>query len=122
MDVTRGVEAGKVVGWAEAANWPTDPLLGVLFALAMTLYRSVNEMGGGWIGRCWEALSIGIFFMAVGDVGTWATAYGYLPEAAIIGVYFCWLPAAACFALAPAYQLEAIANARAGRVSETIRR
>jgi hypothetical protein len=121
VDVVRAVHGGKVVSWAEAANWPTDPLLGVLFALAMTLYRSVSEMGDGWIGRCWRALSIGVFLTAVADVGAWAVAYGYLPYVASIVLWFFWLPAAICFALAPAYQLEAIANARAGRMSEVTR-
>ena len=122
VDVRNAVAAGKAVRWTEVANWPTDPLLAVLFALAMALYRSVNQMGGGWIGRCWRALSIGVFLTAVADVGTWADAYGYLPEAVSVVVWFCWLPAAFCFALAPAYQLEAIANARAGRFAEPTRR
>lgn len=116
-DVVLAVRAGKVVGWVEAANWPTDPLLWMMLGVALRLYRSVQQMGGGWIGRCWRAFSIGVFLTALGNVGLWAEIYGYLRYPWTAAVWFVWLPAAACFALAPAYQLEAIANARAGRLT-----
>jgi hypothetical protein len=113
--VVAAVRTGKTVTWVEAANWPTDPLLCWLLALALLLYRSVQQMGGGWIGQCWKAISIGVFLTAAGDVGTLLDAYGYLPSPWSAAVWFVWLPASACFALAPAYQLEAIRNAREGR-------
>jgi hypothetical protein len=113
--VAEAVRAGKKVAWMEGANWPTDPLLLGLLVQALLLYRSVQQMGGGWIGQCWKAISIGVFLTAVGDIGTLVDAYGYLPLPLSAAVWFVWLPAAMCFALAPAYQLEAIRNAREGR-------
>jgi hypothetical protein len=115
--VLEAVQLGKRVTWVEAANWPTDPLLLWLLAVALLLYRSVQQMGGGWIGRCWKAISIGVFLTALGDIGMMVEAYGYLPSPWSSIVWFLWLPAAMCFALAPAYQLEAIRNAREGRMT-----
>ncbi len=103
-------------GWQPTAvmvlGWPTDPLLWLLLAEALLLYRSVHQMGAGWIGRCWKAFSIGIFFVMVGDVSIWATSAGYLPWPWSSVGWFVWLPATAAFALAPVYQFEAIHHAR----------
>jgi hypothetical protein len=113
-DVAAAARAGGKVGWVKAANWPTDPALLALLAIALLLYRSVEQTGGGWIGRCWRAFSFGVFLTALGNVGTWADAYGYLGDPWNSLVWFLWLPAEACFAAAPAYQLEAIRFAREG--------
>ena len=98
-------DLGMVLGW------PVDPLLWFLLAEALLLRRSASEMGGGWIGRCWKALSLGVMLVAVGDVFLMVTRLGYLPwQYGAIGWYI-WLPAGAAFALAPAYQVEAVAQA-----------
>jgi len=102
------VAAHRHFEWVEVARWPTDPLLMLLLAEGMLLRRSVQRMGSGWVGRCWAAFSLGVFLTAAGDVGGWAEAYGYLPYPWSAVVWFVWLPAAVCFAVAPAYQLEAI--------------
>jgi hypothetical protein len=96
-------------------GWPTDPLLLLLLAQALVLYRSVQQMGTGWIGRCWKAFSIGIVLVAAGDVAIWATSWGYLkwPWSAL--EWYVWLPAAAAFALAPVFQFEAVHYARSNR-------
>ena len=78
---------------------------------ALLLRRSVQRMGSSRIAKCWSAFSIGVFLIALGDVGGWAEVYGYLPYPWSSLTWFLWLPAAACFALAPAYQLEAIRSA-----------
>ncbi len=114
-DVVRGVtvafRAGKPWRWTEAAGWPTDPLLWLLLLEALLLYRSAQRMGPGWIGRCWKTLSIAVFLTALGDAGTWAYNYGYIPYPWNSLIWYVWLPAAAAYALAPAYQLEAIQRA-----------
>ena len=111
------VERGKRTGMGEALNWPVNPLLWVLLVEAMMLYRSVQKMGPGWIGWCWKAFSAAVFLVALGDIGTWATAYGYLPWPWAAAVWSIWVPAGAAFALAPAYQLQAIQYAYSGRTS-----
>ena len=59
--------------------------------------------------------SIGVFLTAIGDAGIWAAAYGYLPYPWSAAVWFVWLPAAAAFALAPAYRSKRSAmRAKAG--------
>lgn len=110
-DLRVAFAAGKPFSWTEAAGWPVDPLLWLLLLEATRLYRSVERMGGGWIGRCWKAFSIGILLTALGDIGYWAYNYGFLPYPWNSITWYLWLPAAAAYALAPAYQLEAIHHA-----------
>jgi len=93
-------------------GWPTDPLLWLLLAQALRLYRSAQEMGSGLVGSCWSSFSIGVFLVTVGDVTMWATNMGYLSWEWRIVEWYIWLPAAAAFALAPVYQLHAIALAK----------
>ena len=109
--VTVALRAGKPWRWSEAAMWPVDPLLWLLLLEGLLLYRSVERMGPGWIGRCWKTLSIAVFLTALGDVGTWAFNYGYLPYPWSAVVWYVWLPAEAAYTLAPAYQLEALHRA-----------
>jgi hypothetical protein len=96
-------------------GWPVDPLLCLLFAEAMLLHRSVQRTGMGLIGRCWRTFSAGILLILLGDIMLWATAYGYLPWPWSSLSWYVWMPAAASFALAPAYQLEAIRWASSGQ-------
>jgi len=108
----RDVAVALRSGWrppsAMVLGWPTDPILWFLLAEALLLYRSVQQMGGGYIGRCWRAFSIGVFLVGLGDIGIWITNWSLLPwQWSALGWYI-WLPAAGAFALAPAYQLEAI--------------
>jgi hypothetical protein len=97
----------------EVAGWPVDPLLWVLLAEALLLRRSASEMGGGWIGRCWKALGAGVMLVVAGDILMLAFNMGYLPWPYSAIGWYVWLPAGAAFALAPAYQLEAISHAAA---------
>ena len=111
-DVTVALRKGWHPPPAMVLGWPTDPLLWLLLAEALLLYRSVQQAGGGLIGRCWKALSIGVFLVSLGDIAVWAANWGFLPWPWSALEWYIWLPAAAAFALAPAYQLEAIAQAR----------
>jgi hypothetical protein len=95
----------------QIAGWPVDPLLWFLLAQALLLRRSAKAMGGGWIGRCWKTMSAGVVLVAAGDVMLMATRMGYLPWPYSALEWYIWLPAAAAFALAPAYQIEAVAHA-----------
>jgi hypothetical protein len=121
-DLIFAMQHGKHPSPAEVLGWPTDPLLWMLLAESMLLYRSVCHMGPGWIGKCWKAFSLGVALIALGDIAIWATAYGYLPWPWSSLGWYVWLPAAAAFAMAPTYQLEAVWRAYAvrGRVSPTI--
>ena len=114
-DVIFAMQHGKHPSTAEVLGWPTDPLLWLLLAESMLLYRSVCQMGPGWIGRCWKAFSLGVALIALGDIAIWATNYGYLPWPWSSLGWYIWLPAAAAFAMAPAYQLEAVWRAYAVR-------
>lgn len=105
---------GKHLKWAEAINWPVDPLLCLLLAEAMLLYRSARRMGWGWVTRCWVAFSAGIVLVILGDISIWAFNYGFLPYPWSNITWYLWLPAGAAFALAPVYQMEVIQRAGAG--------
>lgn len=115
VDVVSAVRAGKQPGVWEVLGWPVDPLLLLLLAQGLLLFRSAGEMGSGRIGLCWRALSAGVFLTALGDVGTWATNYGYLPWPWASLTWYVWLPAAAAFTRAPAFQLEVIRDAASDR-------
>jgi hypothetical protein len=103
--------AGRVFPIVEIAGWPVDLLLWLCLVQALLLYRSAHEMGPGWITRCWNAFAVGLFLISVGVVADWATRWGYLPWPWNAITWYIWLPAGTAFALAPAYQLEAIQHA-----------
>jgi len=110
-DTAVAIRHGASVTLVEVLQWPADPLLWMLLAEALLLFRCAQSMGKGRISRVWQAFSMGVFLLVVGDVGLWATAYGYLPWPWSSITWCIWVPAAAGFALAPAYQLEAIYRA-----------
>lgn len=111
VDLCIALRRGKKPGWAEMALWPVDPLLCLLLAEAILLYRSARRMGSGWVGRCWIAFSVGIVLVILGDISIWASAYGYLTYPWSNIEWYLWLPAGAAFAMAPVYQMEVIERA-----------
>jgi hypothetical protein len=60
------------------------------------------------------AFTAAIFLTSLGDMGLWAWAKGYLSPAMVALSWHVWFVAGACFALGPAYQLQAIAQASRG--------
>ncbi len=114
-DTVVALQQGKHPTRAEEFGWPVDPLLWLLLAEGLLLYRTVKKMGHGWIGRCWQVMSVGIFLVTLGDVAIWATSYGFLPWPWNSLGWYIWIPAAGAFALAPTYQLEAMWQARMAR-------
>jgi GNAT superfamily N-acetyltransferase len=115
LDLIAQFHKGKPFSWLEAARWPVDPTLCLLLAEALLLHRSVQRTGVGLIGRCWRMYSAGILLVLLGDAIVWAEAYGYLVWPWNSIGWYVWIPAAAAFALAPAYQLEAIKWANSGQ-------
>jgi hypothetical protein len=95
-----------------AINWVTDPLLCLLLFQATFIRRAVINMGGGLIAKCWGAFTAAIFITSVGDMGLWATAYGYLPWPLSSLVWYVWFLASAAYVLGPAYQVEAAWHAK----------
>ncbi len=77
-------------------------------------------MGWGLIPRCWLAFTAAIFLTSLGDMGLWAVTEGYLPPAPVALSWHIWFVAAACFALGPAYQLQAIVQATRGFVVDDV--
>jgi hypothetical protein len=108
QDVAAAIHRGWKPSPAMIIGWATDPLLWLLLAGALLLYRSARQMGAGWIGRCWQALSAGVFLVSLGDIAIWAASRGLLPWPWSALGWYVWLPAAGAFALAPVYQFEAI--------------
>jgi hypothetical protein len=113
--VVVAVRGGKELVLWEILGWPVDPLLCVLLAEAFLLRSSVERMGEGWIGRSWKAFSAGVFLILLGNIGGMAEAYGYLQWPWNSLTWYIWIPAACAFALAPAYQLDAIHRACSGQ-------
>ena len=101
--------AGRIIGWT------SDPLLCILLLEAILIRRSTANMGWGLISRCWLAFTAAIFLTSLGDVGLWASARGIGPDLLQAASWYVWFLPAACFALAPAYQLQAMLHATHGR-------
>lgn len=102
------VSATKII------TWMSDPLLCVLLLQAILIRRSAANLGWGLIARCWVAFTAAIFFTSVGDIGLWASARGGLPFGLQAASWYVWYPATASFAVAPAYQLQAMLRATHG--------
>lgn len=95
----------------KVASWLVDPLVGILLLEAILVRRSVLDMGGGLVGRCWGAYAAGIFLTLLGDAGTWVLNYGYVPWQFTYVTSYVWFLAGTAYALGPAYQIAAIARA-----------
>jgi hypothetical protein len=89
------------------AGWATDPLLCLLLFEAIFIRRVTVNMGWGLISKCWGSFTAAIFITSVGDMGIWATNWGYLPWPASSVVWHIWFLASCAYAVAPAYQVEA---------------
>jgi hypothetical protein len=102
-----------VFSWQTLTSWGTDPLLCVLLLEAVLIYRASANMGWGFVSKCWGAFTFAIFLTSAGDVGIWLSAYSYIPHPANTVFWYIWFPCYCAFALAPAYQMEAILRAQA---------
>ncbi len=111
LDLWKALQAGKRPEIGELLSWPVDPLLCLLLAEALLLYRSTQRMGPGWIGRCWMAFSAGVAFVVLGNALNWGLAYGLIPRPMWSIEWYVWVPASAAFAVAPIYQMDVIRRA-----------
>lgn len=111
LEVVLRARNGKPFTATEIFNLPVDPLLWVLLWQSLLLFRSVRQMGLGWIGKCYGAFSVGIVLVLLGDLTIWATNWGYLPWPWSSLGWYVWIPAAGAFAVAPALQWEAMRSA-----------
>jgi hypothetical protein len=105
--------SGGPVTMLTGVSWLVDPLVGMLFVEAVLLRRSVVNMGGGLVGRCWGAYTAAIFLTSMGNLGIWAMNSGLLPWQFSYLTSCIWFLASIAYALGPAYQVEAIVRARA---------
>jgi hypothetical protein len=118
VEVVSRVLHGTPFTAAEIFNLPVDPLLWVLLSQSLLLFRSVRQMGLGWIGKCYGAFAAGIVLVLLGDIAIWATNSGYLPWPWSALGWSVWIPAAGAFAIAPALQWEAMRSAEVSRPAE----
>jgi hypothetical protein len=109
------VKSGGVVSFYDTAAWVTDPLLCVLLFEAVLIRRAVVNMGRGLVAKCWGGFTAAILFTSLGNMGTWATAQGYLPQSMVPLFWAIWCLATAAYVLGPAYQVEAALRAREQR-------
>jgi hypothetical protein len=86
----------------------TDILLCVLLFQAIVLKRSVSQMGGGLVAACWTSYVWAVFLTALGDLGITIVAYNAVPVEFFPATWLIWYPAAAAWALGPAFLSEAV--------------
>ena len=94
--------------------WFSDPLLALLLIEAVSIRRSVLNMGQGLVARCWGMMALGVAFTSAGDVILWAENWGYIPVVISPLGWFIWFFAVTAFASAPCYQVEAAREAHEG--------
>lgn len=104
-------QSNQPVNFYKVLSWANDPLLSVLLIEAVLIRRSVIQMGGGLIAKCWGAFTVAIFLTSLGSMGLWATSFGYLPWPESILTSYIWFLAAGAYALGSVYQLKAIQTA-----------
>jgi hypothetical protein len=92
-------------------NWASDPLLSLLLVESIVLWRAGRHLAGGYIGHCYGAFAMAVMLTSLGNVGIWIEAWGYIAWPYRAVVWYIWIPAAACFAIAPAYMMQAIRSA-----------
>jgi len=102
---------------AQAILWLSDPLLAVLLVEAVSLRRSVLNMGQGLVARCWGVMALGVTCTSAGDVVLSADWHGYIPRLLKPIGWFVWFFAATAYASAPCYQIEAARIAHEGSYS-----
>lgn len=113
IDLTRWLwSPARPVTMLRGVSWLVGPLMAMLFVEAVLLRRSVVNMGGGLIARCWGAYTAAIFLTSMGDMGIWALNAGFLPWQFGYGISCGWFLASIAYALGPAYQIEVVARAR----------
>lgn len=95
-----------------ALTFPGDYIVGVLLLEAVFLHRSATAMGRGYVSKVWGSFVAGIFLMAFCNLMNWLTAYGVFTWIQTSFVWYLWYPVSAAFALAPAYQWEAVRTAQ----------
>jgi hypothetical protein len=94
--------------------WLSDPLLALLLIQAVSIRRSVLNMGHGLVARCWGMMALGVAFTSAGDAAMWAETHGFIPVVIQPLEWFIWFFAFTAFASAPCYQVEAAREAHAG--------
>jgi hypothetical protein len=98
---------GQAITLLSFLGWITDPLLCIVLLEALLLRRMVMKMGGGLVERCWTSYSVAILLTAAGDLAFWLLGFRVRGDAVALS-WLVWYPAAAAYALGPAWQLEAI--------------
>jgi hypothetical protein len=109
--VAGAIQSGKQMTVQGTLDLVNDPLLCVLAVLSILIQRSVRGMGTGLLARCWGSFVAGILLTTAGNIGTWATNYGYITRPYAGLVWYIWFPAAAAFVLGPLYQYIAVEHA-----------
>lgn len=89
-------------------GWLTDPLLALLFSASLLLGKSAGRFQGGLLARPWLAYFWASLLTCMGSLLVGLSQAGLLQETALWPVWLVWHPAAAAFAVAPVYQLEAV--------------
>lgn len=90
----------------------SDPLLCCVLLEVVLLYRAVSQMKGGLVAACWISYGVAVVLTAVSTVAIAASSYGLTPGSLMPLGYLVLYPAAAAFALGPAFQFEAISAAK----------
>lgn len=106
---------GSLRDWTSYWRWAMDPILLLTLIGALTLIRATRMQSGGLVGMTWAMYAVGVFFTFMGNACIWMVNYGHLAwDQASAVLWFVWLPISTAFAIAPAFQSEAISRIKRG--------
>ncbi|HEY4364247.1 MAG TPA: hypothetical protein VGN17_24985 [Bryobacteraceae bacterium] len=109
--ISQYLAAGKPVTWTTLVSWSSDPLLLMLLAVAVLIWRSMAKLGCGLLANCWRSYVIAIALTSLGAASSWCldcTVTSWWTE---LGWYV-WFLADATYALAAAFQAAALDRVR----------
>jgi hypothetical protein len=110
-DAAAALLAGRQTGLHDLIGVAGAPVLCLLLFEALLLWRSAIRLGSGLIPKCWGAFAVGIFLTVFAEVALWALRWCFPAWPVASFEWYICFPAAAAFALAPAYQVAAVRHA-----------
>ena len=105
------LRTGRVLNTYDLLMAASGPLLILLLIQANLVKSYMATLGGGMIAKCWSSLAAAIFLTSVGNLGWWLDMHGLLPPGIVCLTWFVSFLSATAYALAPAWQIEAIQSA-----------
>jgi hypothetical protein len=105
------LRSGEILSTYDLFMAARGPLLIVLLIQASRVKSYMATLGGGLIAKCWSSVAAAIILTSVGNLGWCLDMQGVLLPGMVCVSWFIPFLSATAYALAPAWQIEAIQSA-----------